>query len=82
MKKLIKIYEFPVVVEKDKAGYFFAYVLSLQGCYTQGKTLEEALKNIREVIELHIEDRLASNEKIPSLKPVSLSSIEVKVKVK
>ena len=80
-RKLTKVYEFPVIVEKDKAGYFFAIVPSLQGCYAQGKTLEEALKNIREVIELHLEDRRALKEPIPTLKPVSLSSIEVKVKV-
>lgn len=79
-RKLVKIYEFPVVVEKDEAGYFLATAPSLQGCYTQGKTLEEALKNIKEVIELHLEDRLASKEPIPVLKPVSLSTIEVKVK--
>ena len=80
-RKLIKIYQFPVIVEKDEAGYFFASVPSLQGCYTQGRTLEEALKNIKEVIELHLKDRLALNEPIPTMKPVSLSSIEVKVKV-
>lgn len=80
-RKLVKIYEFPVIVEKDEAGFFFASVPSLQGCYTQGKTLIEALKNIKEVIELHLKDRLASKEPIPTIKPVSLSSIEVKVKV-
>ena len=29
----------------------------LQGCYTQGKTLDEALKNIHEVIELCLEEQ-------------------------
>lgn len=81
-KKVTKIYEFPVVVEKDRRGYYFASAPSLQGCYTQAKTLEEALKNIKQVIELHLEDRIVSNEPIPSLKPVSLSSIEVKVRVR
>jgi predicted RNase H-like HicB family nuclease len=80
-RKIIKIYEFPVVVEKDEDGYFFALVPSLQGCYTQGTTLEEALKNIRDVIKLHLKDRLASKEAIPIMKPVSLSSVEVEVKV-
>ena len=28
-----------------------------QGCYTQGKTLDEALKNTREVIELYLEEQ-------------------------
>lgn len=47
---------FSVVIEKDNDGYF-AECRELQGCYAQGKTYEEAMKNIREVIELHIEDR-------------------------
>jgi len=47
---------FSIIVEKDNNGYF-AECRELQGCYTQGKTYEEAIKNIKEVIELHIEDR-------------------------
>jgi len=78
-RKITKIYEFPVVVEKDEKNYYFAYAPSLQGCYTQGKSLAEALDNIKEVIELHIEDRIAEKESVPHRKPVSLSSVEVRV---
>jgi len=42
----------PVLVEKDEDGFFVVECPLLQGCYTQGKTLDEALKNIHEVIEL------------------------------
>lgn len=79
MKKTLKVYEFPTVIEKDEAGFYFAYVPSLQGCYTEGKTLEGALKNIKEVIELHLEDRIHHSENIPKRKPVSITSIEVRV---
>ncbi|MBI3627362.1 MAG: type II toxin-antitoxin system HicB family antitoxin [Candidatus Sungbacteria bacterium] len=78
MKKSLKIYEFSTIIEKDAAGYYFAYVPSLQGCYSQGKTLEEALSNIKEAIQLHVEDRKKRMEPIPSRKPVSLTSVEVK----
>jgi predicted RNase H-like HicB family nuclease len=78
MKKTLKIYEFPTVIEKDESGYFFAYVPSLQGCYTQGKTLEEVLRNAKEVIELHVEDRKRREESIPKRRPISITSIEVK----
>lgn len=47
---------FSVIVEKDKDGYF-AECRELQGCYTQGKTYEEVMENIKEVIGLHVEDR-------------------------
>ncbi|HUT25948.1 MAG TPA: type II toxin-antitoxin system HicB family antitoxin [Sumerlaeia bacterium] len=43
-----------VIVEKDEAGYF-AYCPQLKGCHTQGETLEEALQNIRECVDLYLE---------------------------
>jgi predicted RNase H-like HicB family nuclease len=42
--------EFYVVVEKDEDGFYVADVPALQGCHTQGRTFEEAIENIREVI--------------------------------
>ena len=46
--------QFNAIFEKDEHGYF-AYVPALKGCVSQGDTFEEALKNIREAIELYIE---------------------------
>jgi predicted RNase H-like HicB family nuclease len=48
--------EFYVVIEKDEDGYFVGEVPQLKGCYTQGKTLDELMVNIREVIELCLEE--------------------------
>jgi predicted RNase H-like HicB family nuclease len=48
---------FPVIVEKDEDGFYAVECPVLRGCYTQGKTLDEALKNIREVIELCLEEK-------------------------
>ena len=47
----------PVLVEKDEDGFFVVECPILQGCHTQGKTLDEALKNIHEVIELCLEEQ-------------------------
>jgi len=44
-----------VIIEKGKDGYFVAYCPSLKSCWSQGKTEDEALKNIREAIELYLE---------------------------
>ena len=44
-----------ILVEKGEDGYFVASVPSLKGCWSQGKTREEALVNIREAIELYLE---------------------------
>lgn len=42
----------PIVIEKDASGFFVAECPALPGCYSQGKTLDESMKNIREVIEI------------------------------
>lgn len=40
-----------VHIEQDEAGYFVAEVPALPGCLSQGKTKDEAIKNIQEAIE-------------------------------
>ena len=48
--------ELKVILEKSEGEEgFTAIVPSLPGCISQGKTKEEALKNIREAIELYLE---------------------------
>lgn len=56
-RKLSKNLTFSIVVEKDMNGYI-AECHELQGCYTEAKSYEEAVRNIKEVIKLHLEDRL------------------------
>ena len=69
---------FSVVIERDKDGYF-AFCPELQGCYTQGKTYEEVLVNIKDAIELHVADIRASGEELPETESVSLSTVGVMV---
>ena len=44
-----------VIIERDESEYFVAEVPAMPGCYSQGKTIEEAKQNIREAIEGWIE---------------------------
>jgi predicted RNase H-like HicB family nuclease len=46
--------QFNAIIEKDDHGYF-VFVPNLKGCVSQGDTMEEALLNIKEAIELYIE---------------------------
>jgi predicted RNase H-like HicB family nuclease len=69
-------FTFPVVIEKDSDGYF-AYCPSLQGCYSQGASYEEALANIEDAMRLHIEDRLAKGEEISVNETISFTTLEV-----
>ena len=48
--------EFYVLIEKDEDGFFVGEVPSLKACYAQGKTMDELLQNIREVIGLCLEN--------------------------
>jgi predicted RNase H-like HicB family nuclease len=61
----MKVYNLTVVVEKDEDGNFLALCPALQGCYTDGETMEEALVMIEDAIKLHIESRLERGEPIP-----------------
>jgi len=47
-------YKISAVIEHDEHGYY-AYSPELPGCQSQGDTWDEAIKNIREAIELYLE---------------------------
>lgn len=44
-----------VILELGEDGFFVAHVPSLKSCWSQGKTRDEALQNIREAIDLYLE---------------------------
>ena len=48
---------FVVVIERDENGTYVGEVPDLKGCYTQGDSVEEVMKNIREVIEMCLEEQ-------------------------
>jgi predicted RNase H-like HicB family nuclease len=75
----MKIQNFSVIIEQDKQG-FVAECLDLQGCYTQGKTYEEVVKNIKDAIKLHLADRVAKKEKLDTPeRSFSLSNFQIAV---
>ena len=50
----LKSMKIKVIVQPSEDGYFVAHVPSLKSCWSQGKTKEEALRNIREAIDLYL----------------------------
>ncbi len=48
--------EYQVVFQEETEGGFSVWVPDLPGCASQGETLEEALSNIKEAIQLYLED--------------------------
>jgi predicted RNase H-like HicB family nuclease len=61
----MKTLKLPVVITQDEDGYFLAEVPVLTSCYTQGKTKEEALANIKEVIPLCLEHMAEEGNPVP-----------------
>ena len=47
--------DYTLIIEKGEDGYFIGSIVELPGCYTQGKTIEEVLSNIKEAVELYLE---------------------------
>jgi len=71
-------YKVNVIVEKDEHGYY-AYCPELEGCQTQGDSLEETLENIKEAIELYL--GTLSEEEIKDFlsKEILTTSLQVQV---
>ena len=57
--------DFYVVIERDEDGFYVGEVPQLRACYSQGRTLDELMKNVREVIELCLEDQVEAGETFP-----------------
>jgi len=57
-------YAYPAVITKEESGYFVDFP-DIQPCYTEGKTLEEAVIMAKDVLESRIEFALERNEALP-----------------
>jgi len=57
--------EYTVIFHQAEEGGYWAEVPALPGCYSQGESIEETVKNIREAIEAHIEALKEEGQEIP-----------------
>jgi len=59
-----------VTYERDESGWWVASVREVRGCHTQGRTVDEARRRIREALELCIDDassvKLVDEVKLPA----------------
>ena len=77
----MQYYTFEIVIEKEAEdeGYS-AYSPGLPGCFSNGRTEEEAKRNIRDAIEQHLQSLLAHGQPIPqSEKRVHVEELTVAV---
>jgi predicted RNase H-like HicB family nuclease len=54
---MARVHEFPVILTPDEGGGFVVSCPVIPGCISQGDTRDEALANVREAIELCLENR-------------------------
>ena len=73
-------YIYRVTVEPDD-GRYYAEVPALPGCYSWGHSYEEALKNIKEAIELWLEVKREAGEPIPVEEPQAIKNANLTVGV-
>ena len=71
-----RVYNYTVLLEKEDDGGYHAFCPILKGCHSQGDSVEEAIANITEAIELYLESLIADNRPIPKedliVKPLSI----------
>lgn len=60
-----KEHAYTVQIEPAEGGGFWSRVPVLPGCFSQGETIEETIKNTTEAIELYLEGLTADKEEIP-----------------
>jgi predicted RNase H-like HicB family nuclease len=58
-------YQRQVIIEPDETGGYVISCPSLPGCHSQGETIDEALANIRDAIDLYIEVLLEDSLPVP-----------------
>ena len=57
--------EYSVVVHEAEEGGYWVEVPALTGCYSQGETVEEALANVKEAIDVYLEALREQGSQIP-----------------
>ncbi|HII02437.1 TPA: type II toxin-antitoxin system HicB family antitoxin [Methanosarcinaceae archaeon] len=72
-----KTLNYTVLIEQDEDGMYIATVPDIPGCYTQGKTVEQAMERVKEAIQVCIEAE--ELEDILPMKFIGIQQVEVKV---
>jgi predicted RNase H-like HicB family nuclease len=66
------VQNFEVILEPEEEGGYHVYCPLLKGCHSYGATKEEALKRIKEAIELWLESARELGIEIPEREVISL----------
>lgn len=70
--------QYTVIVHNAEEGGYWVEVPSLPGCFSQGETIDEALINVREAIEVHIQGLKDDGQDVPKDEGFVIGRVEVK----
>ena len=70
--------QYTVVVHSSEEGGYWVDVPSLPGCFSQGETIDEAMNNAREAIELHIQGLKDEGQEVPKEEGLVIGRVDVK----
>lgn len=73
-----RLMQYTVVVHSAEEGGYWAEVPSLPGCFSQGETIDEAMNNVKEAIELHIQGLKDEGQEIPKEEDLVIGRVDVK----
>ena len=80
-RKVARALSYSVFYEQAAEGGYVALVPALPGCHTQGETLEETERNVKEAIALYLESLVAHGETIPEEGPSLQGRVSVPVSI-
>lgn len=69
--------DYTVILHSAEEGGYWVEVPALEGCYSQGETVEETIENIKEAIEAHISVLKEEGKTLPKDRITILSHVAV-----
>ena len=69
--------EYTVIMHPAEEGGYWAEIPALPGCYSQGETLEEVIKNVKEAVESHVDALKQDNQVVPVERGLMIGKVEV-----
>lgn len=70
--------QYTVIVHNAEEGGYWVEVPSLPGCFSQGETIDEAMSNAMEAIELHIQGLKDDGQQIPKEEELVIARVDVR----
>jgi predicted RNase H-like HicB family nuclease len=70
---------FKVIVEQDEDGTYIVDCPTFKGCHSYGENMDEALENIKDVIEMCVEEAIEEGEQFDFPKIIDLKEVQVAV---